>query len=162
MTDKLWEPPDGGVAYGSVAETYRVQQLLLEEVERRLTEASAVNAHDARGQIAQEWVRLAEKEGQKVPGIPLRSPLEDADPMDTLEHRKRDAAGASIRHLWAGARSSEWVLVGIEATICAARGMALPGKWYETQATLDLNDHLNPPPARDDAERPLGRLAPRR
>lgn len=131
VDEHLWQAP--GVSYGSVKETIRVRMLLLEEVDRRLTAGTATSSSEARGQLSQEWVNLAEKEGQKVPGIPLRSELQ---PGETLNHRKRDAAGRAIRHLWEGAQAAEWELVGIEATICNARGMALPGKWYEQQQRL--------------------------
>ena len=134
MSDELWQP-EAGNPLASRAENERVREMLREELLRR---AEAEHSHSARplgaarGDFAVDWVALAQKLGLKQPGDP-RTPLREGE---TREERRVDAARTRLRQFLAGHREQDWVLVGIEATICDRRGFALPGKAYQTQQQL--------------------------
>ena len=85
--------------------------------------------------LAREWASLAQREGQRVPGGELRTPMRRGE---TLEQRRADAASTRIRNVWAGHPEHEWALLGIEATILAGRGQQLPAAWYQQQQKLSV------------------------
>lgn len=83
----------------------------------------------ARGSFATDWVALCLREGMRAPGNPRKVQHAKQDP-------REDAARTTLRQFLEGADKPDWVLVGIEATICDRRGQALPARAYERQGQL--------------------------
>lgn len=133
----LWEP-DAGSPKASRRESERVRRLYWEEKTRllgwehpaghRCEECGAF-----RGQLARDWVSLCYRTGYHSPGQDVRRPLREGE---TELERRVDAARTRLRQFEAGQAQAEWVLVGIEGTICDRRGLALPGRMYVVQGAL--------------------------
>ena len=137
MTDQLWEP-GGGSARASRAENHRVRGLYMAERTRVIEADHPVGCKCRpcgrfRGQLARDWVAVAEKAHLHVPGQDQRTPLEEGE---TTEHRRVDAAMTRIRQFEAGEAQSAWVLVGLETTLADRHGLAYPPAAYVTQGTL--------------------------
>jgi hypothetical protein len=88
-----------------------------------------------RGELARDWVRVAEQQGLHQPGQDAREPLREGE---SEEYRRVDAARTRIRQFEAGQAQSEWVLVGLETAIADRHGMAYPAAAYVTQGTLPV------------------------
>jgi hypothetical protein len=136
VTD-LWEPTRTSDRT-SPGENRRVRELYLVEKARILGRVHSPGhkcrkCGDFRGDLARDWVKVAEKAGLRVPGAEARRPLREGE---TEEERRVDAARTRIRQLEAGLDQMEWVLVGIEATIADRLGFAYPAGAYQTQGTL--------------------------
>jgi hypothetical protein len=122
--DGLYETDWNAPPLQSSNENTRVRELLDAHLDTRVREGLEPNRGSARGAFARDWVQVCDKLG-------LRGPAQGRD----LEHRI-DAGRTPQRHLLAGRLMPEWVLLGIECTICERKGLALPGKAYEVQQTL--------------------------
>lgn len=126
----------------SLRETNRIREFYLKH---RALETGEVHpqGHECknckrwRAELAEAWPPLAEKLGLPVPGANGK-PLH-LTKYETEEERRRDCARTRIRHFEQGPMAQhEWVIIGIEATICDRVGLALPGRAYQEQQRLDL------------------------
>jgi hypothetical protein len=144
MTDRegdrdLYQRPDSGPLKANPAENARVRKLVVDEL-RAAAEAddhgvSTAAWGRARGNYARDWVALADKLGLHAPGEDQRTPLRDGE---TALGRRVSSAHTTLRQFLEGANQLEWALAGIEAVYCDRRGLALPGKAYQTQGRLDV------------------------
>lgn len=149
MTTELWTEPRIDVKV-SRPENARVREIYLKEKARWLLDhypvAELTGGNPAgckcrrcgkfRGDLAREWVAVAEKANLYVPGTEARKPLR---PGETEHDRRVDAARTRIRNFEKGTDQRGWVVTGIETTICDRRGMSYPGAAYSTQERL-FND----------------------
>jgi hypothetical protein len=135
----------------SPTENRRVRQLYWHEKVRMLGGFDHPMGHGGRGtcsdckrfrgQLAADWVDLAERAQSMtdvelvVPGLEFRRPLR---PGETITERRVDAARTRIREFEAGANQGEWVLIGLETTIAERNGLAFPGGAYRSQRRLDV------------------------
>lgn len=140
---ELWKPEVGNPK-ASTQENERVRRMLQEHLEKQVRPSRDVHVSDedlerlwgfARGGFAVSWVDLCAKLGLKGPGEDRRAPLR---PGENARQRQVDAARTRLRQFLEGHQEQEWVLVGIESTICELRGMALPGKAYQVQQKLSV------------------------
>jgi len=96
---------------------------------------------DFRGDLARDWVDMAERAQAMsdvelvVPGLKFRRPLR---PGQSVRDRRVDAARTRIRHFEVGDDQLDWVLIGIETTICDRRGRPYPGAAYRAQGRLAM------------------------
>lgn len=137
---KLYEQTWGveKAALASVPKNDRVRAMLEEELEKVVPRPPGGPTKNdwghARGQFVRDWVALCAKLGIKGPGDERRAPLGDF----TLEERQLRAAHTRVEQFLEGHLEYDWVLVGIESTICDRRGLALPPEAYQTQEKLDV------------------------
>ena len=131
--EHLYQQGVGGekAALASRPENDRVRELLAAELEH----LCPGDEGKARGIFAKRWVALAHQLGLKSPGADQRARLR---PGQTKRQREEEAARTRLRQIREGHLEFDWVLVGIEATINDRKGLALPGKAYETQERLDV------------------------
>ena len=138
---ELYKQPMGAekLALASVPENERVRALLEDELVLSVgtlgPDGVAENEWGrARGDFVRDWVALCEKLGIKGPGDSARAPLGQ----HTREGRRIRAGHTRLEQFLEGHLEYEWVLCGIEATICERRGLALPGCAYQVQERLDV------------------------
>lgn len=135
----LYQPPRRTGRGYNRADNLRVRALLQAHLEEKLV-ADPVYMRTgnqpaawgrARGALARDWVALCRHEGMalQLPGKPRKVHHAKADPHE-------DAARTALRQFMEGTDMPDWVLVGIEATICDRRGMALPRGAYMRQGRI--------------------------
>lgn len=134
---ELWVPDDINHRASS-SENTRVRELLQAELQRMVDADPRPWGPEqrwghARGTFAREWVGLAEQLGIHVPGQDQRTPLRDNE---TAHGRRVDAARTRIRQFLAGHSEQDWVLAGIESTVCDRRGMAPPPSALRQQQAI--------------------------
>ena len=137
-TEELWEPDDASARH-SRQRSDRVRGLYLQARQRayggteHLSGCSCRACGRFRGDLARDWVRVAEEAGLHVPGQDERTPLREGE---TSHGRRVDAARTRIRQFEMGQPQAEWVLCGLETTLADRAGLAYPPCAYETQGTL--------------------------
>lgn len=138
----LYQAPSQRGRNYSRYENIRVRALLQVELERAMAAAGVVvptprDWGKARARFAADWVALSLRE----PGVTTPGSTRGKRPGTHKTDRTKlelweDAAKTPLRQLLEGTDIAEWLLVGIEATICHRTGQPLPAGARHYQGRL--------------------------
>lgn len=136
----LYQPPRKRGARYDTEDNIRVRSKVQAHLETRVAKlqsegrSARVAWRTARGLFVRDWEALCTAEGWPAPGSTSRQRTHSG--RRTAQDRRVDAGRTALRQFLEGKDMPDWLLVGMEATVCSRTGQALPGAWYHGQRQL--------------------------